>query len=248
MTRNKTGLALPVLYLDENVVVVNKPSGLLVHRSGIDRGATEFALQTVRDQLGQHVYPVHRLDRATSGALVMALDVESARRLSEQFAAALVEKTYKAVVRGTPQPRFTVDHPLKEELDRMTDRMAQKDKPAQTAVTDFATLAHIEFPDRVDKFPTSRYSLVQARPKTGRKHQIRRHSAHVGHPIVGDVTHGSGKHNRFFRQRFGLHRLLLACVELSFAHPLSGKRLNVPAPLADDFSELLRTLGWSAHA
>jgi tRNA pseudouridine65 synthase len=248
MTRNKTGLALPVLYLDENVVVVNKPSGLLVHRSGLDRGATEFALQTVRDQLGRHVYPVHRLDRATSGALVMALDAASARIMSEQFAALRVEKTYKAIVRGTPQAQFIVDHPLKEELDRMTDRLARKDKPAQTAVTEFTTLAQIEFSEPVDKFPTARYSLVQARPKTGRKHQIRRHSAHAGHPIVGDVTHGSGKHNRFFRQRFNLQRLLLACVEIGFAHPVSGRALSIKAPLAEDFAGLLRELDWGVHA
>ena len=240
-------MTLALLHLDEQLVVVGKPPGLLVHRSAIASEATEFALQTVRDQLGKHVYPVHRLDRATSGALMMALDVESARILSAQFEAGTVEKTYLAVVRGTPKAEFTVDHPLKEELDRKADRMARVDKPAQEAVTDFATLGHVEFPVQVDKFPTTRYALVEARPRTGRKHQIRRHLAHAGHPIAGDVEHGSGKHNRFFRERFGLHRLLLACTRLTFDHPVSGARVTVAAPLSAEFATLVTELGWSAH-
>ena len=240
-------VTLPLLHLDEQLVVVGKPSGLLVHRSAIATEASEFALQSVRDQLGKHVYPVHRLDRATSGALLMALDVESARILSAQFQAGTVEKTYLAVVRGSPKAQFTVDHPLKEELDRKADRLARADKPAQDAVTDFNTLNQIEFAVQVDKFPTSRYALVEARPRTGRKHQIRRHLAHAGHPIAGDVEHGSGKHNRFFREMFGVHRLLLACTRLSFDHPRTGDRLTVPAPLSPDFAALLVEMGWSAH-
>lgn len=237
-------MPLPILFQDEHLVVVNKSSGLLVHRSAIDRHATEFALQTVRDQIGRSVYPVHRLDRATSGALIFALSSEMARVLSEQFSSGQVTKKYLAIVRGIPGEDILLDYPLKEELDAKSDRMARKDKPAQPAVTAFSTLASYEFPVRVDKYPTSRYALVRAEPRTGRKHQIRRHLHHLGHPIIGDVTYGSGKHNRFFRESFQIQRLFLACTEMSFVHPATARPLAVRAPLADDYASVVWKLGW----
>lgn len=240
---------LPILYQDLDIVVINKPSGLLVHRSAIDRCATEFALQMVRDQIGQHVYPVHRLDRPTSGALIFALSPSAARHFTDAFASGGVRKTYLAVVRGIPPQHGTVDYPLKEKLDEKSDMMARTDKPAQSAVTDFKTLAHCEFPVAVDKYPTTRYALVQAQPRTGRKHQIRRHLHHIGHPLIGDVNYGSGKHNRFFADRFQNRRLLLACTDLHFPHPTAPfETVHVRAPLAPEFMNLLRELNWSEHA
>jgi tRNA pseudouridine65 synthase len=238
---------LPILYQDNEFVVVNKRSGLLVHRSGLDRHATEFALQIVRDQLGKFVFPVHRLDRATSGALVFAFSKENAKTMAEQFSSRLVQKTYLAVVRGIPPGKIVIDYPLKEELDAITDKKARIDKGPQAAITEVETLASVEFPVQVDKYPTSRYALVRAKPKTGRKHQIRRHLRHLGHPLIGDITHGSGKHNRFFESRFGLRRLLLACTEISFAHPRTGEPIFVKAPLAADFKDLLTQIGWTEH-
>jgi len=240
-------VTLPILFQDQDLVVVNKTSGLLVHRSAIDRHATEFALQTVRDQIGRTVYPVHRLDRATSGALIFALSQESARALTRSFACGEVSKTYLAVVRGTPPQHVILDYPLREELDPKSDTMARVDKPAQPAVTEFFTLANYEFPVMVDKFPTARYALVKAIPKTGRKHQIRRHLHHLGHPIIGDVNHGSGKHNRFFRTELNSHRLLLACTEMAFQHPTGRRRVTVKAPLAEEFRRVVEKLGWGAH-
>jgi len=240
-------MALPILYQDDHVVVVSKPSGLLVHRSAIDRCAKIFALQMLRDQIAKTVYPVHRLDRATSGALIFALSSDSARALAHQFAHGQVIKKYLAIVRGVPQREIVLDYPLKEELDAKVDTMAQQDKPPQPAITSFSTLASYEFPVMVDKFPTSRYALVLARPKTGRKHQIRRHLRHLGHPIVGDVTHGSGKHNRFFRESFKTKRLLLACTEVSFTHPTTNEKLTVRAPLAEDFRTIVQALGWETY-
>jgi tRNA pseudouridine65 synthase len=219
----------------------------MVHRSALDRHAQEFALQTVRDQLGQKVFPVHRLDRPTSGALVFALSSESARHLSFEFSEGRVEKTYIAVVRGTPPEDSIIDYPLKEELDAKADSIARADKGPQRAVTQVSRLASIEFPMMVDKFPTARYSLVRAQPKTGRKHQIRRHLRHLGHPIIGDVVHGSGKHNRFFRETFQVNRLLLACTRISFQHPTQNKIISVKAPLADDFHGLLEKFAWQVH-
>jgi tRNA pseudouridine65 synthase len=241
-------MTLPILYQDNDLVVVNKCSGLLVHRSAIDRHATEFALQTVRDQIGKMVYPVHRLDRATSGALIFALSSEVARTLSGGFAEGKIGKKYLAIVRGVPlQKEISLDYPLKEELDKKSDTMARENKPAQAAVTQFSTLASYEFPVMVDKYPTSRYSLILAQPKTGRKHQIRRHLHHLGHPIIGDVTYGSGKHNRFFRESFKVQRLFLACTELTFNHPTTAKIMQIQAPLAPEFRRVVDELGWSGH-
>lgn len=240
-------MTLPILYQDKDLIVVNKCSGLLVHRSAIDSGAVEFAVQTVRDQIGQMVYPVHRLDRATSGALVFALSSVAARNLGEEFAGGRVDKKYLAVVRGTPDLETTLDYPLKEELDAKSDQMARVDKPAQAAVTHFLRLASCELEVTVDKYPSARYSLVRATPLTGRKHQIRRHLRHLGHPIIGDITYGVGKHNRFFESEFKIRRLLLACTEIAFQHPTSGEALRVKAPLAADFTGLVGQLGWSEY-
>jgi len=244
-------MTLPILYQDQDLVVVNKSSGLLVHRSAIDRHATEFAMQIVRDQIGAHVYPVHRLDRATSGALIFARSPETARTLTQSFADARIDKTYIAIVRGTPAAQVTIDHALREELDAKADRMLIRklngaSRPLQSAITHVETLGTFEFQEQVDKYPTSRYALVQAKPKTGRKHQIRRHLRHLGHPIIGDVTYGSGKHNRFFATRFQARRLLLACVEIGFSHPTNGESLRIRAPLAPEFRQILTTLDWSS--
>lgn len=237
-------MELPILYQDNDLVVVNKNAGLLVHRSSIDRHAEVFALQTVRDQMRRFVFPVHRLDRSTSGALIFALSAFSARFLANEFAQCRVHKKYLAVVRGSSPSDALIDYPLKEELDAKSDSMARTDKPAQQAVTHLSTLATYEFPVAVDKYPTSRYSLVRALPKTGRKHQIRRHLRHLGHPIIGDVTYGSGKHNRFFRDSLKVNRLLLACTEISFQHPKENRIVHVRAPLASEFKQLVETLGW----
>lgn len=242
-------MVLPVLFQDRDLVVVSKPAGLLVHRTALDRGETEFAMQLVRDQIGAQVFPVHRLDRPTSGALVFALSKDMARLMSGEFTERRVEKTYLAVVRGVLREEFVrVDYPLREELDPLADSMADEDKPAQDAVTEVRRLDSVDLPFQVDKFPTSRYSLVRAKPLTGRKHQIRRHLRHLGHPVIGDVNHGVGKHNRFFAEQFGFKRLLLACTAISFRHPLSRETLDIRAPLASDFGEVLTRFGWEKHA
>lgn len=243
-TSEDFGERLEILYRDEYLVAVNKPSGLLVHRSEIDRRETRFALQLVRDQLGQWVYPVHRLDRPTSGVLLLALNPDVARRLGEAFTAGAVEKTYLTVVRGIPPEAGIIDYPLTEELDRHSDRLARPDKGPQPAVTEFRRLATVELPCPVGRYPSSRYSLVEARPKTGRKHQLRRHFKHLFHPLIGDTKHGEGRHNRFFRDTFDCHRLLLAAVEITLPHPVTGQPLRITAPLEDRFAAVIEKLGW----
>lgn len=233
--------SLPVLHLDDRMVVVDKPSGLLVHRSPIDRHETRFALQIVRDQLGRRVYPVHRLDKGTSGALALALDPEAAAVLSQAFARREVTKRYVALVRGWPPATGTVERALATVAD---DRAARRETSTpQPATTTFRCLERYELPLRVDRYPTSRYALVELAPQTGRRHQLRRHLAGASHPIIGDSTYGKGRHNRLFAERFGVRRLLLACTALEFAAtPGRDAPLRVEAPLAAELAALVAAL------
>lgn len=236
---------LPIVYRDENIIAIHKPSGLLVHRSLIDRHETRFAVQLLRDQIGQRVYPAHRLDRGTSGVLLFALDPETARQLGMQFEAQTVGKRYLAVVRGHPQESGSIDHALSRLVDDQEWQGERMAREAQAALTHYRRLATVELPVAVDRYPSSRYALVELEPQTGRQHQLRRHMKHISHPIIGDATYGKGRHNRFFAEHFGVRRLLLACVELTLTHPMTGAPLKLEAPLEEDFARLIQTLGWA---
>ncbi len=239
---------LPVLYQDEYLVAVNKPSGLLVHRSDIARHETENAMKTVRNQLRQWVYPFHRLDRSTSGVLLFGLDQETARRMTQFFTDDKISKSYLAVVRGYTREEERIDHPLKERRDRMADQKADKDKPAQQAITAYRRLATVELPQPVGRYATARYSLVQVKPQTGRNHQIRRHMKHIFHPVVGDTTYGDGKQNDFFRKNFNCDRLLLHAGRIEFTHPFTCGRIVIQAALDEKFRTLLKALDWGTIA
>ncbi len=235
---------MEIIYLDDHFVVVSKPAGLLVHRSEIDRHETQFALQIARDIIGQRLYPVHRLDKPTAGALLFALSSNDAKEMMHLFANGNVNKRYLAIVRGYTPEYGNIDYPLKEQLDRISDRKARKNKVAQRAVTAYQRLATVELPYAAGRYPTSRYSLLEVVPKTGRKHQIRRHMKHIFHPLLGDTTHGDGKHNQLFRKQFACHRLLLSAVGLSFYHPVVGKKICLNASLDDGFAHVMMQLGW----
>jgi tRNA pseudouridine65 synthase len=236
---------LPILYADDALVVVNKPSGLLVHRSPIDRHETRFAVQLLRNQLGRRVHPVHRLDKGTSGALVFALERTIAGTLATAFASQQVHKSYLAIVRGWPAESGTIEHAL----DSVQDPYAPAgDGLAKPARTDFRTLATVELPHRVDRYPTARYALLELRPESGRRHQLRRHLAHISHPIIGDSTYGKGRHNRLFAESFGVNRLLLACTRLQFAHPVTSEPLVIDADPGGGFATLLEQLDWQPAA
>ncbi|XKE45977.1 pseudouridylate synthase [Halomonas organivorans] len=234
---------LPILYRDDHLVAVHKPAGLLVHRSALARGERQFLLQTLRDQLGQRVYPVHRLDRPTSGLMVFALTPAIATRLAEAFEARRVAKRYLAVVRGNGPDAERLDYALREE----DGRRPKAEMPALEAVTEVRRLDSVELPVRVDRYPTSRYSLMEARPLTGRRHQIRRHLSRRGYPIIGDAKHGKGVHNRFFAERLDCPRLLLAAVGLAFDHPVEGHRLDLGCALDAPMTSLFRRFGWAGH-
>ncbi|MGC9351549.1 MAG: tRNA pseudouridine(65) synthase TruC [Sulfurovum sp.] len=235
---------LEVLYQDRFLIVVNKPSGLLVHKSPIDRHETRFALQIVRDQIGRYVYPVHRLDKPTSGILLFALDQEVAKVLSDMFRNGKIVKEYIAIVRGYSEEKGAIDHPLKQMLDTKAQKEQGITKEAQEARTHYQRVATVELPYPVSRYPVARYSLVRLQPKTGRKHQLRRHMKHIFHPIVGDTKHGRGEHNKLFREKFDIHRLLLHADALSFEHPVTKEKIVLSAPLDENFRKLFDLFGW----
>jgi len=219
-----------VLFQDDYFVAVAKAGGIGVHRRA---GCAEVPLlQRLRRQLGRRVYPVHRLDRAASGVVVFGLSSAAASRLCGLFAARAVEKVYWAVVRGHVAESGVIDHPLAREPQ----------KPVRAAVTEYRRLACTTLPFAVGRYQTARYSLVEVRPLTGRHHQIRRHFAHISHPIVGDTVHGDGRHNRFFREHFDLHRLLLMARRLRFRHPFHDRDILLEAPLEETLGRCLARL------
>ncbi|HQU78853.1 MAG TPA: tRNA pseudouridine(65) synthase TruC [Azonexus sp.] len=236
---------LPILYRDECIVAIDKPPNLLVHRSEIDRHETRFAIQILRDQIGQRVWPAHRLDRGTSGILIFGLSPEIASALGRQFEAGTVEKCYLAIVRGYPPAAGSIDHPLSRQRDPYEFRGERSSMEAQPALTHFRKLAEIELPVAVDRYPSSRYALLELNPLTGRRHQLRRHLKHIAHPIIGDATYGKGRHNRYFAEHLDCHRLLLACTEMSFVHPINGQRLKIKAPVSGEFAATLARFGWN---
>lgn len=229
-------MELEILYRDEGVVAVNKPSGLLVHPSSIAADRIT-CLSLLRDRLGQRVYPLHRLDRGTSGVLLMALEGDTARLMSAAFLERRVEKTYLAVTRGRMPPQGTFDRPMR----RGEDTTKGEKEPA---VTHYRTLDYATLPWPVGKYPEARYSLTAAFPVTGRWHQIRRHFSNGNYPIVGDTVHGDGVHNRLFRERFGIRRLLLHALRLEFRSPATDRPVTVVASLPDDLRELFVRLEW----
>lgn len=222
---------LDILYQDDHYVAINKPAGLLVHRSSIARDASEFALQLTRDQLGREVHPVHRLDRKTSGVLLFAFDLDALRKLQATFNEDKVLKRYLALVRGFIPDQGEIDYALVNDKGKV-----------QEARTSYVCLNKYEISRSSGKFPTSRYSYVEVFPKTGRMHQIRKHFAHIFHPIVGDRPHGCNKQNKFFKEEFELHEMLLHAESYSFQHPFKKEEVSINAPLRNEFNRIKNRL------
>ena len=227
--------------MDDYLAIVHKPAGWLVHRTPLDRGETRFVLQTLRDQIGQHVWPVHRLDKGTSGVLLFALDANTARTLGQAFESGQgLQKTYRAIVRGWPAESGLIDHPLK----RMPDDMRTERLEVQPAQSRFATLRRFELPipqsqaqsQAPQGFATTRCAEMFLEPLTGRRHQLRRHMKHIAHPIIGDATHGKGPLNRAVAGLLGLQRLWLHAERLQLLHPVSGQLLHLASPLPCEWS------------
>lgn len=227
-------MTLNIIYQDAHYVAIDKPSGLLVHRSPLAKNETVFALQLLRDQIGQAVSPCHRLDRPTSGVLLFALDPESLRFTQDELAAQGCDKFYQAVVRGWTDAGGEIDYALKTE---------EAPHKLQSAQTFYRTLARSELPHPAGPHPTARFSLVELRPKTGRKHQLRRHMAHLRHPILGDTRHGDGAQNRFLRAHCGCQKLMLRAQSLAFTHGHTGQRLHLEAGREPGFETIVDQLG-----
>ncbi|MBS0571007.1 MAG: pseudouridylate synthase [Proteobacteria bacterium] len=227
---------IEILHDDADLLAVNKPAGLLVHRSKIANDETDFLLDRLAAQVAMPLHLAHRLDRATSGVVLLAKSREVAGQLGELFMARAVTKRYLAVVRGWPDPEGVIDYPLPDVRER---------SPRKPALTRWHTLATATLPIAMGKYPEQRYALVEALPETGRYRQIRKHLHHVSHHIVGDTSHGRGDHNRLWRIHFGLHRMLLHAWRLEFSHPRSGKRTRVQAPLDAAWQSVLERFNWA---
>jgi tRNA pseudouridine65 synthase len=225
---------LDILFQDDHLVAINKPHGLLVHRSSIAADASEFALQILRDQLGRHVFPAHRLDRKTGGVLLFALDKDTEKAMQRQFMDNQVSKTYLAIVRGHTPDEQEIDYPLRKENGTLQD-----------ALTRYKTLNRAELDVPFGNHPTSRYSLVQANPETGRMHQLRKHFSHIFHPIIGDRTHGCNKQNKLFKERWQMETMLLHASQLGFTHPVTNEHITINAPLQPEFLRVMDMMGWT---
>ena len=229
---------IDILYQDNELIAVNKPAGLAVHRSRMVGNAEEFLIDLLREQLGGNVYLAHRLDRATSGVLLVARSSETAAAIGEQFMGRSVRKYYLTVVRGWPDPeQGVIDYALPG---------SRETGPRREASTRYRRLATIEVPLELGRYPQQRYALVLAEPQTGRFRQIRKHLAHIHHPVIGDCQHGRGDHNRLYKQHFSCHRMLLHAQRLCFAHPLNGRPMGIDAPLDREYENLLMRFGWAA--
>jgi len=227
--------AIEVIYEDDALIAVNKPAGLLVHRSAIAADERDFLLERLREQTGATLYLAHRLDRATSGIVLLAKSREIAGELGKQFMARSIDKIYLAVVRGWPEAAGTIDYALPDVRER---------SPRKPAVTTWRVLATATVPIELGRYPEQRYALIEASPQTGRYRQIRKHMHHVSHHIVGDTSHGRGDHNRLWRMHFGVHRLLLHAWRLQLDHPRAGTRLTLEAPLDAVWQRVLGSMEW----
>lgn len=231
---SESSTQLDILYQDDVLIAINKPNGLLVHRSPIASDTNVFAVQLLRDQLGQRVYPVHRLDRKTSGVLLFALNEEMNSEMQRRFMNGDMTKVYHAIVRGYTPDAGEIDYPLKRD-----------DGVMQPALTRYETLQRTEVPFAIGKHSTSRYSLIKLTPETGRMHQLRKHMAHMLHPIIGDRPHGCNKQNRYFKNELGVDEMMLHALSLEFVHPLLGQAERIEAPYQPAFQNLLEVLRFS---
>lgn len=234
---NDTVAAITVVHEDADLLAVDKPAGLAVHRSKMVARDDDYLMDRLRAQIGGDLFLVNRLDRATSGLVLLARSRDVARALGEQLMSRSVDKTYLAVVRGWPDECGEIDHPL------TVGGMKGERKPS---LTRWRRLATVEVPIALGRYPQQRYALLALSPLSGRYRQLRRHLHHIHHPIIGDSTLGRGEHNRLFREHFGSHRMLLHAWKLALAHPASGERLHLEAALDATWAQLLQRFGWQS--
>ncbi|HAF28518.1 MAG TPA: pseudouridylate synthase [Bacteroidales bacterium] len=226
-------MELEIIYRDEFLVAINKPHGLAVHRSKYVGEAENYALQLLRDQLQQYVFPCHRIDSKTAGVLLFSLNIEVNRLMQQQFALNQVKKKYLAIVRGYTPDLGVIDYPLTNEKGKTQD-----------AITEYKALKKVELDLPFGKFKTSRYSLVEINPQTGRMHQIRKHFAQIDHPIIGDRPHGCNKQNKLFKDKFNMTTMMLHAKEIIFYHPINKSKIIIQADLHSEFQKMMQLMNW----
>ena len=226
---------LHLLHLDDHLLVVDKPAGLLAHASKMAADVDVDLLDQLRQQVQGEVFLVHRLDRATSGLVLAARSREAAGELGKQFMARSVEKTYLAVCRGWPPEQGEIDYPLGD---------VRPNSPKKPALTRYRRLATVEVPIALGKYTQQRYALMAVDPETGRYRQIRKHFHHISHHLIGDTSHGRTEHNRLFQSEWQVGRLLLHARRLTFTHPATGARMGFVAPLDREFQRVIEVFGW----
>ena len=222
-----------IIYLDENIIAINKPYGYFVHKTSLDATSSKILMKLLRDQIGQYVYPVHRIDRKTTGVLLYALDKDTQVKINKSFEERQTDKSYIAICRGFLPDSGTIDY----------DLLTESGKPQQ-AITQYTTLEKVEIEVQSGKFKTSRYSLVQFNPVTGRMHQIRRHASHIFHPIIGDRPHGCNKQNKLFLENYNLIEMMLHAHKISIIHPHTKEKLNIEANFSAEFLRIANLLGF----
>lgn len=230
---------IEIVFEDDVLIAVNKPNNFLIHQSHYARNITEITLlQKLENQLGYTVYPLHRLDRKTSGIILLLKDKSRVAEFQKLFSNKLIAKTYYAIVRGFSPASGEINSPVKED-----DSGIYKD-----ALTRFETLAQIELPIPVNLHNTSRYSLLKLTPKTGRMHQLRKHMNKINHPIIGDPKYGDRFHNRMFEKEFGSTYLLLHAYQIEFTHPVSGQKMKLIAGFTDTWKMFFTRFSWEVPA
>lgn len=229
-----------ILYQDDYIVAINKPTGWLVHRSWLDRHEKTVVMLTLRDQIGQHVFPIHRLDRPTSGVLLFALSSEVANLFMQSFMKREPKKSYRAIVRGYIKESGVIDYPLLFEHDKIADKHQTGEQKIQEAITNYEPISTIEIPIVSQQFSTSRFSYIKLSPMTGRKHQLRRHMKHIFHPIIGDNKYGDLHQNRNFEQFFDYKRLYLHAKEYSFIHPVTNESILISVDVDEKWLNLIQ--------
>ena len=225
---------LRILHADAALVVIDKPAGLLVHRSALDAHETRSAADLLRTQLGTPVWMLHRLDKATSGVLAFARSAEVASALGDAFMSSRVHKRYLALVRGWPSAEGEIDYALARDPE-----LPSAGQPRLDALTRYRRRVCFEWPFPDGRYPTSRYALVDVEPQTGRRHQIRRHFKHIAHPLVGDTTHGKSAHNRAVAEWLGATRLWLHASRLELPGIAGGPGLVIESAPGDEWAALL---------
>lgn len=223
---------LNILYQDEHIIAIQKPHNLLVHRTQMDAHERDFAMQRLRDQIEQKVYPAHRLDKPTAGVLLFGLHQEALAKLNKAFQEQTIHKRYLAIVRGYAPDEIIMDRPI----------LSMRKRVPKEALTEIKCLAKAELPIELSIHKTARFSLVEAFPKTGRTHQIRKHCKYMSHPILGDTKHGDRVYNRYVAEHWGMTNLLLLAQSIRFVHPYTEKEITIESPLTEVMQQMTERL------